>query len=239
METFTQEKHPDIICAIPWRSARSLQDLRMNIAWWGRETIIEWNPKIGTLINIGQIHYDSNSGMESYTDPVRYRLLAMYQKAIYGELSSQKIEHVFVEWFKVEDDTPALQIWKKQKQRFLNDPEWRDELFAKYGWAIVYFLENPRVRIYPTEEKNSQKDLNRPNISCEDQDAIHRKREDFTVRKVKEFLAKQPWSRIAIVYWAKHIFWENVNDIFWADLPRLERVTFPAIAEKYLEGRQK
>lgn len=239
MEAFISENHLDIICAIPWRSARSLQDLRMNIAWWWREMIIEWDPKIWIVINIGQIHYDSNSGPELHNDPQWYRLLAMYQKTIYGELASQKIEHIFVEWFQVEKDTPALQIWKKQKQGLLKDPEARDELFVKYGWAIVYFLENPKVKIHPTEEKDSQKGLDRPNISCEEQDAIHKKREDFTVRVVKEFLSKQPWSRVAIVFWAKHLFWDNVKVIFWTDLPRLERVTFPAIAEKFLEIRRK
>ncbi len=238
MEILNTERKRDIICAIPWRSLRTLQDIRMSMGWWGRETLIEWDPKkVWTIINISQIHYHANSGPESYTDPLRYRLLAMYQKALYGELAAQKIEHIFVEWFKIEDNTPNLQIWKKQKQRLLQNPEERDELFVKYGWAIVYFLENPKVNIYPTEEKDSQKQLDNPNISCEEQDTIHKKREDFTVRGAKEFLTKQPWSRIAIVFWARHLFWDIVKDIFWSDLPRLERVTFPAIAEKFLERK--
>lgn len=232
----TEEKH-DIICAVPWRWLRTLQDMRMDIGWWGRETLIEGDLKVWTIINISQIHYHPNTWVDSYADPIRYRLLAMYQKAIYGELASQKIEHIFVEWFKLEDNTPNLEIWKRQKQKLLKDPEEREELFVKYGWAIVYFLENPKVKIYPTEEKDYQKQLDRPNISCEEQDAIHKKREDFTVRGAKELLMKQPWSRVAIVFWARHLFWDNIEDIFWAHLPRLERVTFPAIAERFLERR--
>ncbi len=237
MESLWNEKDRDIICSIPWRSIKSIEDLRMSFTWWGREVIIEWDSRIGNIINIAQIHYYPDSGLESYTDPIRYRLLALYQKAIYGELSSRKIEHVFIEWFKVEEDTSSLQIWKKQKQGLLRDPEHRDELFVKYGWAIVYFLENPKVRIYPTEEKDSQRQLDRYNISCEGQDLIHKKREDFTIRSVKKLLWQKPGLNIAMVYGARHLFWDNIKDIFWPDLPRMERVTFPGIAERYLERK--
>ena len=218
--------------------AKQLEEVGFDISQNGRE-IIPGNPEIGTIISIKQIHNnEENSSKLAFVNPERYTALIRYQKEIYGELARGKIEHVFVEWIQAGQLGEVLQKWAEKMQEYKKDPRIRENMFAQYGWALMYFLEREGVTLHATE---SREILARVTKYMSKWDGkipkdLNHERENFAIKEIYKFLQKNPAKKVALVFGSLHDFRDNM-DIFGKEKPRQEIVSFNKIAQEYLEGK--
>jgi hypothetical protein len=218
-----------------------LQEYWFTIMGGWRE-VIPGDKKIGTIISIKQIHNDSEKPHLIRWNKEKLVALIQYQKSIYGELARQKITDIFVEGI-LDSQAWALTKWRwKMRKAIKKDPSFREDIFADYGWAFVYYLERDAVKLHPTESSKIIEEIkkleNNPLGSTISSQLSEDAREDFVLEQIRAFFGKNPWKKVALIYWSVHHFSDNITKIFWDEKrPREEIVSFPQIARKYIEAK--
>lgn len=215
-----------------------LRNYGFDMMQWER-IIIQWDREIGTIINIKQLHNDfENPEAMARENPRKYRQLIQYQKAIYGELASRKIEHIFVEWLSPIDAEKNLIAWKKRMEIEIKDTYKRDTIFANYWWAFVYFLEHPHARLYPTESQSIIDRIMTAKMNPlwgRDLRNLHIEREYHVIWQIKSFFQASPWKEVALIFWAQHDFSKKISLLFSPTNPQQEKISFLQIAKEYVK----
>ena len=203
---------------------------------WGSREKISGNPKVGTLSIIKQIHNDYQDPHRlARESPEKHKELVAYQKAIYMELKRQKSQDIFVEW--IRDIHLKNGDWEKtgkELKKLLENTEMRDTVFAHYGGAIAYLIENPSAKVHHTENEDIINEMEKyqgdtvPKWLIED-------REGYAIKQVQSFLSKNPGKKVALVFWSQHDFRNNLTKAYSTNPPQAEIVSFPDIARRYLE----
>lgn len=178
---------------------------------------LPWNPKVGTIIFIKQIHLTPHVTPEN---PL-YKQILLNQKKIYNSLQEMQPKDIFIEWVTDEYILPngdSSPLRKMFDDIIRSSDNWREIVLQKWGWAFLYILENPDVKIHITESSDIRDEIsiNYPNNVPPEMDE---KREQFTIEAVKEFLDRNPWKKAVVVYGFLHNFEDNIRSLYPSNPP--------------------
>lgn len=193
----------------------------------GTTQYLPWNPKIGTIIFIKQIHTIPDIDPEH----PQYKQILLNQKRIHTALKRMWATDIFVEWITSDfilpnwDSSPLREILNEIKKYF---DGWQELILQELGWAFLYILENPNVRVHITESAELNQEIS-INNKISTSSKMNERREQFTIQAVKEFLDKNPWKRVIVVYGFLHNFEDNIKSLYPRNPPAREIRSFHKI----------
>lgn len=190
---------------------------------------INGDPKVGTIVNIGQFHKRPEFNNEQMAQ------VGEYQYKILLELLKNKPKHVFLESlyedFSLDHPERSGDAANFIKSVFGNGKmdvvpnNLQREIIAEDGAAFVYAYLNDDVFIHKVLTKE-ESDLIDKSISNSEEgwaDKMFKEREKFASREVKTFLSENPGEKVYIIFGSAHSF----EDDFKSERPPvLERVQF-------------
>jgi len=211
-------------------------------------TEYEWNEEVGTINFIQQVH--TRPGIEDY--PELNKTVWQFQYEIYKKLEKDWIKHVFNEWIDYDSTPFHNNILKKEIQKA--EESWdKDKLYELFAsplwWAMFYASTHEWVTIHKVCTQAEKTQTNNTfsvnwtaSMDNPDSAKIHDKREEYALREIMQFLAKNPGEKVALIYWADHNFTDNlerVPDEYKDNLPKLTTTQFPNLEKKADEAIEK